>query len=98
MSEERDCVVKLVDAHGVEHSVKVRAASVYEAALKGLRRLEKVGWESDGSQIGSVTVEVWEEPTVHRVNVSNMLRWLKEPGRLPRDNARKEKLRVLIKS
>jgi hypothetical protein len=38
MSEERDCVVKLVDDHGVEHSVKVRAASVYEAALKGLNR------------------------------------------------------------
>jgi hypothetical protein len=87
MSDERDCVVKLVDDHGVEHSVKVRAASVYEAALKGLNRLNKVGWESDGSQIGSVLVEVYEEPTRHRVNVAKMLRWLKEPGRLPRDNA-----------
>ena len=34
MSEERDCVVKLIDDHGVEHSVRVRAESVYEAALK----------------------------------------------------------------
>ena len=33
-----DCVVKLVDDHGVERSVKVRAESVYEAALKGLAR------------------------------------------------------------
>jgi hypothetical protein len=41
MPEERDCVVKLVDDHGVEHSVKVRASSVYEAALKGLTRVEK---------------------------------------------------------
>ncbi len=63
MSEERDCVVKLVDDHGVEHSVRVRAESVYEAALRGLRKLELVGWESDGSQIGWVTVGVWEEPT-----------------------------------
>ena len=55
MSEARDCVVKLVDAHGVEHSVRVRAESVYEAALRGLEKLEQVGWESDGSQIGSVT-------------------------------------------
>ena len=31
MPEERDCFVKLVvDDHGVEHSVKVRAESVYE--------------------------------------------------------------------
>ena len=56
MSEERECVVKLVDDHGVEHRVRVRAESVYEAALKGLTRLEKVGWESDGSQIGSLLV------------------------------------------
>ena len=28
MSEARDCVVKLVDDHGVEHSVRVRAESV----------------------------------------------------------------------
>ena len=83
MPEERDCVVKLVDDHGVEHSVRVRAESVYEAALKGLTRLEKVGWESDGSQIGSVLVEVWEEPTCHRVNVAKMLQWLKGHGRSP---------------
>jgi len=52
MAEARDCVVKLVDDHGVEHSVRVRAESVYEAALKGLQKLERIGWESDGSQIG----------------------------------------------
>lgn len=93
----RDCVVKLSDAHGVEHSVKVRAASVYEAALRGLERLEKVGWESDGSQIGSVTVEVYEEPTRHTVNVRRLLDWLKQPGRVPADEHRKEKLRALVK-
>ena len=45
MPEERDCFVKLVDDHGVEHSVKVRAESVYEVALNGLKKLERVGWE-----------------------------------------------------
>ena len=77
---ERDCVVKLIDDHGVEHSVKVRAESVYEAALKGLRKLSAVGWESDGSTIASVLVEVWEEPTYHRVNVLKMLDWVKCSG------------------
>lgn len=93
----RDCIVKLLDDHGVEHSVKVRAASVYEAALRGLERLEKVGWESNGSQIGTVTVEVYEEPTRHRVNVKRLLDWLKQPGKSPRDEIRKEKLRALVK-
>lgn len=95
--EVRDCIVKLSDAHGVEHSVKVWADSVYEAALKGLERLQKVGWESDGSQIGNVTVEVYEEPTRHAVNVRKLLDWLKQPGRVPADERRKEKLRALVK-
>jgi hypothetical protein len=47
MSDARDCVVKLVDDHGVEHSVRVRAESVYEASRrqhqksKGATTLEK---------------------------------------------------------
>jgi hypothetical protein len=49
MSDEKDCVVKLVDRHGLEHTMKVRAESVYEASLKGLNRLERVRRESDGS-------------------------------------------------
>jgi hypothetical protein len=43
MSDVRVCVVKLIDDHGVEHKVKVRAESVFEAALLGLKRLERVG-------------------------------------------------------
>ena len=97
MSDQRDCVVKLTDDHGVERTVKVRAESVYEAALKGLNRLSKVGWESDGSQISFVTVEVWEEPTRHKVNVAKLLQWLKDFGRSPYDETRKEKLRELTK-
>jgi len=96
MSEERDCVVKLVDDHGVEHSVRVRAESVYEAALKGLQKLERIGWESDGSQIGWVVGEIYEQPTVHRVHVGNMLEWIKSHGRTPRDETRKSKLRMLL--
>ena len=96
MSDEKECVVKLVDDHGVEHSIKVCAESVYEAALKGLKRLPRVNSESDGSQIGQVVVEVWEEPTVHRVNVARVLQWLKQPGRTPRDSTRKDKLRAIL--
>jgi|SRR5215469_2571417 len=98
MSDEKLCVVKLIDHHDVEHSVKVRAESVYEAVLKGLKRLEKVGWESGGSQIGWVTVEVWEEPTQHRVHVGKMLGWIKSSGRTPRDEIRKGKLRTLLRN
>jgi|SRR6266850_1380806 len=97
MSDERVCVVKLTADHGVEHKVKVRAESVYEAALLGLKRLERVGWQSDGSTIGSVIVEVWEEPTRHVVQVKKLLSWLKAPGKFPPEEQRKAELRVLFK-
>jgi hypothetical protein len=97
MSDERECVVRLNDDHGVEHRVKVRAESVYEAALLGLKRLEEVGWESDGSTIGSVIVEVWEEPTRHVVQVKKLLSWLKVPGQFAPEEQRKAKLRLLAK-
>ncbi len=97
MPDERVCVVKLIDEHGVTHKVKVRAESVYEAALLGLSRLQRVGWESDGSQIGRVMIEVWEEPTRHYIEVKKMLSWLKAPGKFPSEEQRKAKLRVLAK-
>jgi hypothetical protein len=91
-----NCVVKIVNEHGVEHSVRVRAESVYEAAIIGLARLEKVGWESYG-KTGWAVVEIHEEPTIHKVHVGKMLGWVKSPGRVSRDEIRKQKLRALLK-
>jgi hypothetical protein len=93
---EANCVVKIVDDHGVEHSVRVKAESLYEAAILGLNKLERHGWESDGSQIGWVVVEIHDEPTVHRIHVERMLGWVKSSGRTPRDETRKSKLRMLL--
>lgn len=93
---EATCIVKIVDDHGVEHTVRVRAESVYEAAILGLNKLEKHGWENNGGQIGWVTVEIYEEPTVHRVHVGKMLGWINSRGRTPRDETRKRKLRTLL--
>ena len=77
----RKCVVKLVDDIGTTHSVKVQAESVHEAVLLGLNELSKDGWESESQEtIGSVLVEVYSEPTLHEVNVSSFLRWLKKPS------------------
>ena len=94
---QASCIVKMVDDAGVEHSVQVRAESVYEAAILGMCRLKRHGWESDRSTIGWVTVEIHEEPTVHRVQFGKMLGWINSSGRTPRDEIRKQKLRTLLK-
>ena len=94
---EASCIVKIVDDAGVEHSVRVRAESVYEAAILGMSKLKRHGSESDGSTIGWVTVEIHDEPTIHRIQVGKMLGWINRSGRTPRDDVRKQKLRTLLK-
>jgi hypothetical protein len=37
------CIVRLKDSHNTEHSVEVYAESLYEAVLRGLKRLQDVG-------------------------------------------------------
>ena len=60
------CIVRLKDCHDTEHSVEVYAESLYEAVLRGLNRLEDVGWESDANEtIKRVEVEIHQEPTNH---------------------------------
>ena len=67
----------------VEHSMQVKAESVYESAILGMSKLKRHGWESDGNTIGCVTVEIHEEPTIHRLQVGKMLGWINSSGRTP---------------
>ena len=92
--EIRDCIVKIFDVDGVEHSVKVKAESVYEAALKGFERFDRLSLAKDD---GCLIVEVFEEPTVHRIQVDKMFGWLKSSGQNPAEETKKQKLRELVK-
>ncbi len=91
------CVVRLKDSHETEHSVVVYAESLYEAVLRGLSRLEDVGWESNtGETIKRVEVEIHQEPTRHVVDVPKLLKWVKEGTASPAQQTRKEMLRKLL--
>jgi hypothetical protein len=94
---KRNCVVKFVDNFGVEHAAKVEAESLFEAAVRGLHRLDSSFWtEEDVFDRMCVTVEVHEEPTTHSVMVQNLKRWIKSHGRHPREEAKKAELRKLL--
>jgi hypothetical protein len=92
------CIVRLKDCHNTEHSVEVYAQSLYEAVLRGLNRLQDVGWESNGNAtIQRVEVEIHQEPTRHIVDVPKLLKWIKEDTwSSPAQQTRKEKLRKLL--
>jgi hypothetical protein len=76
------CIVRLKDSHDTEHSVEVYAESLYEAVLRGLSRLEVVGWESNNETMQRVEVEIHQEPTRHIVDVPKLLKWVQEKSTL----------------
>jgi hypothetical protein len=91
------CIVRLKDCHDTEHSVEVYAQSLYEAVLRGLNRLQDVGWESNGNEtIQRVEVEIHQEPTRHIVDVPKLLKWIEEKSTYPAQETRKAKLRKLL--
>jgi hypothetical protein len=94
---KQKCVVKYVDSFGIEHAAKVEADSLFEAAVRGLHRLDSSFWtEEDVWDRMCITVEVYEEPTTHTVMIEKLKRWIKSQGRHPREQAKKEELRRLL--
>jgi hypothetical protein len=91
------CIVRLKDCHDTEHSVVVYAESLYEAVLRGLGRLQDVGWESSADEtIQRVEVEIHQEPTRHIVDVPKLLKWVRQKATYPAQETRKAKLRKLL--
>lgn len=89
---KRNCAVKYVDKFGIEHTVRVEAESLFEAAICGLQRLES-SFEGDLRDRLSVTVEVCTEETTYAAMVEKLKPWIHSqespaqevvnPGRLP---------------
>jgi hypothetical protein len=91
------CIVRMKDCHNTEHSVEVYAKSLYEAVLRGLNRLQDVGWESNGNEtIQRVEVEIHQEPTRHIVDVPKLLKWVQEDSIYPAQQTRKESCGIYL--
>jgi hypothetical protein len=82
---------------GVQHTVEVTAATLYEAvaaALAALREDEWVGQIGNGLTTVSVTVE---KPAVqHQVKVKDFLAWLKRKGGTPADVMLRDKIGKML--
>lgn len=89
---KRNCAVKYVDKFGIEHTVRVEAESLFEAAICGLQRLES-SFGGDMRDRLSVTVEVCAEPSTYAIMIEKLKPWIHSqessaqeeanPGRMP---------------
>jgi hypothetical protein len=97
--EARKCVVKLRDADGVEHAVQVMAGSLYEAGCLALHQFRRSAWSHQAAiETGTLHVEVWEAPTVYKIIVADLEKWLGRSGGSPREVALKHHIRSRMKA
>src|SRR5215831_17456232 len=94
---KRNCVVKFPDSFGTKTLSKSKRNHWFEAAIRGLYRLDSSFWtEQDVFDRWDITVEVYEEPTTHTVRIEKLKEWVKSRGRHPHEEAKKEELRKLL--
>ena len=95
----KKCIVTFRDSEGVDHAVSLTAESLYEAAVVALRQFRRADWSrEDALDLGSLRIEVWEQPTLYRVEVSKLEAWLKRQGGSPREVVLRDKLRELARA
>lgn len=99
MPDPRKCIVKFRDRDGVEHSTHVTAASLYEAALVALGQFRRDDWSREAAfEMGTLQVEVWEPPTVHKISIATVERWLQRAGGSPREVALRHRIRERLQT
>ena len=89
----------VTDTEGMTHSVKVTAASLFEAAALGLaefRRCAMMDAAPGPATRFSVTAE--SPSTVHEVPIQKLSAWLAGGGKSPAEQAMKVRLREMLGS
>ena len=93
----RSCVVSFADTEGIEHSVRVSAASLYEAAVLAIAEFRRHGFaDTTFGQATKLTVKIQEPEMSHTVSVSRLRSWLDGVGKNPSEHAMKNRLRELM--
>jgi hypothetical protein len=99
MSAPKKCVVTFRDVEGVDHAVVLNAESLYEAAAAALRQFRRADWSRQSAvELGTLRIEVWEQPTLYRVEVAKLEAWLRRSGGSPREVLLRNKLNELIRA
>ena len=79
------------------HSVKVEAESLFEAAARGLCRLDSRFWTDDDLLAqDSIMVEVRQEPTIHTVKIAKVKEWVRTHALNPMVEEKKQELRRIL--
>ena len=98
MPKARKCVATFRDTEGIDHAVVINAESLYEAAVVALRQFRRADWSRESAlDLGTLRIEVWEQPTLYRIEVAKLEAWLRRSGGSPREVLLRNKLKELVR-
>ena len=97
MVPHHSCVVSFTDTEGIEHSVRVSAASLYEAAFLALAEFRKHGFtDTTFGPATRLNVQVKAPEAAHVVSVGKVTSWLDGVGKNPGEQVEKNRLKYLL--
>jgi hypothetical protein len=94
VAELRTCIVTYRSQDSIQHSVQVVAATVYEAAVLGLKALKV----PPGIVYNlSIDIRVKSPEAIHTISGAVLNAWLAREGKNPKEQALKDRLHDLLR-
>ena len=98
MSEHRTCLVSFTDTEGIEHTVRIPAESLYEAAVEAMAAFRRgVFAEMPLGPATRLTIRVKAPEEEHTITVAKVLSWLEGGAKSPSEQVKKNRLRERLR-
>ena len=94
----RSCLVSFTDSEGIEHTVRVPAESLYEAAVEAMAAFRRGEFAEMPLGPGTrLTICVKAPEEEHTISVAKVLSWLDGAARSPNEQVKKNRLRERLR-
>jgi hypothetical protein len=94
----RSCLVSFTDTDGIEHSIRVPAESLYEAAIEAMAAFRRgVFAEMTFGPATPLRILVRAPEEEHVVTVGKVMSWLDGGARSPNEQVKKNRLRERLR-
>ena len=93
----RSCKVTIKDLEGVDHTVDVNAATLYEAVALGIAAIRSDEWVTEIAQgLNTVKVRVMNVAVEHEVRLKDFTSWLDRNGGSPREMLDRQRIKSIL--
>ena len=95
----RSCLVSFTDSEGIEHSIRVSAESLFEAAVEAMTAFKHSVLADKPLPPGTrLTIQVKAPEEQQTVSVRKVLSWLEGVANSPSEKVKKNRLRERLKA